>query len=100
MRPLPVCLSYTVSFISTVLILGFPAEIYSFGAEIVMGSLGIALGNPLAVFIFVPVLYPLKFTSVNEYLSLRYNCPIVKTIGSVSTLVSLVGFAAVHGSIL
>ena len=66
MSVLPVTLSYTVSFISTILLLGFPAEIYSFGAEIAMGSVGVMLGNLLAVFIFVPVLYPLKYTSINE----------------------------------
>ena len=66
MSVLPVTLSFTVSFISTILLLGFPAEIYSFGAEITTGLIGVIIGNLLAVVVFVPVIYPLKMTSVNE----------------------------------
>ncbi len=66
MKVLPVTLSFTVSYISTILILGFPAEIYSFGGQIVVTLIGVWLGTVFACIVFVPLLYPLRLTSVNE----------------------------------
>ncbi len=66
MKVIPVTLSFTVSYISTILILGFPAEIYSFGGEFIMTSFGTWIGIALSCVVFVPVLYPLQITSVNE----------------------------------
>ena len=65
----PAALSLTVSFISSILILGEPAEMYTFGGQLMISKLGWVLGAVLSTVIFVPVLHPLKLTSVNEVCS-------------------------------
>ena len=69
---IPVTLSLMVSFISTASLLGYPAEMYAHGTQYWMGSIGIALGSVLATFLCIPVLYPLKLTSVNQVCLFMY----------------------------
>ena len=59
-------LSLTVSFMSAASMLGYPAEIYTFGGQFWLGTLGWALGAFLSAVIYVPVLYPLQTTTSNE----------------------------------
>lgn len=66
MNIIPVTLSLMVSYISTITLLGYPTEMYSFGAQYWLCTIGVALGAFLACYVFVPVFYPLKLTSVNE----------------------------------
>ena len=63
---LPATISLTISFISTVLILGYPAEMYTFGGQFFLAAFGWALGYFLSGIIYVPVLYPLRTTTSNE----------------------------------
>ena len=63
---IPVTLSLMVSWISSNSILGFPAEMYAHGTQYWVGSIGIALGSVLAIVLCIPVLYPLRLTSVNQ----------------------------------
>ena len=66
MNIIPVTLSLMVSYISTLTLLGIPAEVYSYGGQYWLGSFGGAIGTSMACIIFVPVFYPLKLVSVNE----------------------------------
>lgn len=66
MNILPVTISMTVSYISTITMLGYPAEMYAFGAQFSLGIIAIGIGGCLACAVFVPVFYPLQLTSVNE----------------------------------
>ena len=63
---IPVTMSMMVSYISTISLLGYPAEMYAFGAQYWIGCFGIGLGSLMATYIFVPLFYNLKITSVNE----------------------------------
>lgn len=63
---LPISISLFASFISSILILGFPAEVYTNGGMFIITSIGICIGAILSAIIFVPVFYPLKLTSVNK----------------------------------
>ena len=65
-RLIPVSLSITASYVSALLVLGYPAEMYAFGGQWLLHAVGTALGAVLAAVLFVPVFYPLKLTSVNE----------------------------------
>lgn len=69
---LPVSISLMASFISAILLLGFPAETYAYGGLYWVHCAGNVLGALLAVILFVPVLYPLKLTSVNQVRIHRY----------------------------
>ena len=66
MRLFPVTLSILVSFLSSVLILGYPAEMYNQGTPMWFNAIGMALGAIVAALLFVPLFHPLKLTSVNE----------------------------------
>ena len=63
---LPAAISLAVSFISSISILGHPAEIYTFGGQYFLAKIGTCLGSVITCLIFVPVLYPLKTVTSNE----------------------------------
>mgnify|MGYP000008263243 CR=1 FL=1 len=66
MKLVPVTLSILVSFLSSVLILGYPAEMYNQGTAMWFNAIGMSLGAVVAALLFVPLFHPLKLTSVNE----------------------------------
>ena len=66
MQLIPVALSILVSFMSAILILGTPAEMYTKGTQYFLYIIGIMLAVVLAAQLFVPLLYPLKLTSSFE----------------------------------
>ena len=66
MSLLPVAMSICVSFISAILILGAPAEMYMYGTQYWITWIGLSLASLLAGLIFVPLLYPLNLTSSYE----------------------------------
>ena len=55
-----------VSFASSILVLGCPAEIYTFGGQYLLDGVGFSLGYILSGLIYVPVLYPLNTITANE----------------------------------
>ena len=70
---IPVTLSMMVSYISTINLLGYPAEMYAFGAQYWLGVFGVVLGACLASWVFVPLFYPLQLVSVNEVSPLAFK---------------------------
>ena len=78
LRVLPVALSYVVTFQSSILVLGFPAEAYAYGMQYSMNCVGVVAAYLLATVIVVPLFHPLKITSVYEYFQLRYGNNIVR----------------------
>ena len=63
---IPIMVSATVSYMSTITLLGYPAEMFAFGAQYWLGCISLTLGVIVAAVLFVPVFYPLKITSINE----------------------------------
>ncbi|KAH9509620.1 Sodium-coupled monocarboxylate transporter 1, partial [Bulinus truncatus] len=82
MSVLPVAISILVSFMSAILILGTPAEMYTQGTEYIVTLIGLCMGIILASLLFVPLLYPLKLTSVYEYLEVRFNSRCARLVGT------------------
>ena len=62
----PVAFSLTASFASAITLLGYPAEIYSNGTQFLMINLSYLIGTPICAFVFLPVFFKLKTTSVYE----------------------------------
>ena len=62
----PASVSLMVSFASSILVLGCPAEIYTFGGQFLLDGVGFALRYVLSGLIYVPVLYPLNTITANE----------------------------------
>ena len=60
------CVRHQVSFMSAILILGTPAEMYTAGTELFVHLGGVVLAIIIAALVFVPLLYPLKMTSSFE----------------------------------
>ncbi|XP_070577496.1 sodium-dependent multivitamin transporter-like isoform X2 [Ptychodera flava] len=73
MRALPVAMSFLVSFMSPITILGSPAEVYANGYMYSLGILSAFWAFPFFSAVLVPVFYGLKLNSSYEYLSLRFN---------------------------
>ena len=78
MKVLPVALSYVVTFQSSLLVLGAPAEVYAYGVQYCLVCVGVITSYLAATFIVVPIFHPLKMTSVNEYFLKRYNSNTVR----------------------
>lgn len=72
----PVTLSFVVTFQSSILMLGYPAEIYIYGTIVIYNIVGILFSFLFTAIFVVPVFYPLKLTSVYQYFHLRFrnNC--------------------------
>lgn len=69
----PVALSLVVTFQSSIMLLGFPAEVYLFGFMICLFNIGQCAAIYISTRMVVPLMYPLKITSVYHYLKLRYG---------------------------
>lgn len=89
MSLLPVIFSLAASYISAILFLGYPAETFAYGGQYLIRILGVALGAGSGVLLFVPIIYPLKLTSVNEYLWRRFESRLVQAMGCLTSLVGL-----------
>lgn len=82
MQLFPIAVSIMASFISAVLILGTPAEMYMAGTLYMIYIIGACIGCILASLCFVPLMYPLKLTSSYEYLERRFQARSVKVIAT------------------
>ncbi|KAL7632129.1 UNVERIFIED_CONTAM: hypothetical protein RMT77_017553 [Armadillidium vulgare] len=72
-KPLPVSMSLLTSYVSAISLLGFSGETYANGLQISTMTLGAILGITISLYLFIPVLYPLKLISSNEYIELRFK---------------------------
>ena len=66
LQTLPVALSILVSFISAIMVLGTPAEMYTQGTQMALKTIGYCLGLGLSSMLMVPLFYGLKITSSFE----------------------------------
>lgn len=66
MSVLPVSLSYVVTFMSSMFMLGFPAEMYLYGCTYIFSFVSIVLSSGMIIAILVPLYHPLKLTSLYE----------------------------------
>ncbi|KAL7630669.1 UNVERIFIED_CONTAM: hypothetical protein RMT77_019127 [Armadillidium vulgare] len=89
-KPLAVAMSLLTSYISAILFLGITGEIYAHGMQYSIVLLGFTLSIIVAIYFVLPILYPLKLTSVNEYIELRFKSKHLRTLISfISLLKSL-----------
>ena len=63
---LPVAVSLIMTRVSANDLLGTTAEMYFFGTQAIMDNLGKLLVYPIPILLIVPLIYPLKLTSILE----------------------------------
>jgi|SRR6218665_2237749 len=67
LKVLPTAISLVVSYQSAIMVLGYTAEMYSYGVQLLaFDGLGFALNIIFVERIIIPWLYPLKLVSVND----------------------------------
>jgi len=95
MPVIPTALSLLVSFQSGILILGVSSEMYMKGTTYFWYTIGVILGIPMAMFIYLPVFYNLKLVSAYEYLELRFKSRPVRLIGTTLFILNTLMYMAV-----
>ncbi|KAF2347514.1 Sodium/solute symporter [Trinorchestia longiramus] len=78
MTPVPIALSLTATFISSISILGNVGEVYGHGIQFMWGIIGSIFGVVLAAQVFAPIIYNMKLASINEYLERRFRSQLLK----------------------
>ncbi|XP_052718701.1 sodium-dependent multivitamin transporter-like [Crassostrea angulata] len=90
----PVTLSLMASFLSAVLVLGVPTEIYYHGTMYWVISFSNILTFPVAVHAFLPVFHRLEISSAYEYLEVRFS-KTIRTMGCIVFQVQMLLYMAV-----
>ncbi|XP_022311982.2 sodium-coupled monocarboxylate transporter 1-like [Crassostrea virginica] len=88
LKIVPVAISILVSFLSAILILGAPAEMYTKGTQYYLYVFGQMAAVVLATVLFVPLFYPLKLTSMYEYIELRFKSRSARLTATVINILS------------
>ncbi|BFZ08568.1 hypothetical protein BsWGS_11607 [Bradybaena similaris] len=78
MLMLPVAFSIFATYTSGIALVGLVTDIYMTGVMAAAICVGIALAYCLAAYTVVPLLYPLRLTSLYEYLQLRFQSNILR----------------------
>ncbi|KAB7502292.1 Sodium-coupled monocarboxylate transporter 1 [Armadillidium nasatum] len=97
LKPLPVSLSLITSYVSAMITIGYPGEVYANGLQISTVALGCPLAIIFSSYFLLPVLHSLKLTSINEYIELRFKS---KRLRFVIFLLSMVKVLAANGIVL
>ena len=92
---LPVALSFVVTFQSSLMILGVPAEVYGYGLKSALQTIGIMIAFISGAVITVPVFRPLQITSIYKYFNLRYGSNEVRFIAAAGGIIYLVFYMSV-----
>ena len=73
MHPVPVSLSLSATFLSSMTLLGIPAEIYTNGTIFFWIVVAMLIATTGAAHVFVPVFYNLNITSCFQYFEMRFG---------------------------
>ncbi|XP_059172355.1 sodium-dependent multivitamin transporter-like [Physella acuta] len=95
MGAIPVCMSVFATFQSAISLLGTPAEVYTYGTMTFYSVAGPVLSYVACLFTAIPLFYPLKLTSVNEYLERRYNSRFIRLLGTVTGIAATVTYMSI-----
>ncbi|XP_042880689.1 sodium-coupled monocarboxylate transporter 1-like [Penaeus japonicus] len=88
MNPIAVVMSLLGGVVSALSVLGNATEIYLYGTQLWVNLLGCIYGAVFVIFVLLPVFYPLCLATMNEYLQMRFNSPILRKLGSLTQIVN------------
>jgi len=66
MSAIPVAFSLMASFMSAITLLGVSSENYMYGTQFMLVNVSYILGTPLVAYVYLPVFFQLRLTSVYE----------------------------------
>uniref|UniRef100_A0A915D2Y8 Sodium-dependent multivitamin transporter n=1 Tax=Ditylenchus dipsaci TaxID=166011 RepID=A0A915D2Y8_9BILA len=95
MPRIPIALSLLTSFLSGILMLGLPAEIFQRGTHIWMSFIVGGLASLITAIVFLPVFYKIKCTCIHEYFIHRYNSKLIRRSFSAIFLVFILVYMAI-----
>lgn len=95
LRSIPVALSFVVTFQSSLMLLGVPADVYGYGLKLSFSAIGAMTAFIVGACITVPVFRPLKITSIYKYFSLRYGSNEVRFMAATLGVIYFVFYMAV-----
>lgn len=73
MGTLPVALSMLASFLSSITLMGQPAEVYLFGPQLWLFGVAAFLAIPVINYVMIPFFHKLQITSAYEYFGIRFG---------------------------
>ncbi|KAJ9591153.1 hypothetical protein L9F63_002308, partial [Diploptera punctata] len=73
MGTVPVALSMLAGFLSSITLMGQPAEVYLFGPQLWLFGVASFFCIPIVGYIFIPFYHKMQFTSAYEYFGQRFN---------------------------
>ncbi|PNF32377.1 hypothetical protein B7P43_G10101 [Cryptotermes secundus] len=73
MGTIPVAVSMLAGFLSSITLMGQPAEVYLFGPQLWMFGLSSFISIPIISYIFIPFYHKMQYTSAYEYFGQRFN---------------------------
>lgn len=69
----PLSFTLMVSFMSAITMLGYSAEYYVYGTQLIALYFGVSLGIPVVVYVYLPVFFKLQKTSVYEVITIHMS---------------------------
>merc|ERR1719209_1302586 len=87
MNPIMVAMSTMIGAISSISVVGNPAEMYAYGTQLWSNLFGMCLGFVYVHLVILTVLYPLKITSVYTYIEKRFQSPALRTFTVCTTFI-------------
>uniref|UniRef100_A0A671YG72 Solute carrier family 5 member 8 n=2 Tax=Sparus aurata TaxID=8175 RepID=A0A671YG72_SPAAU len=91
---LPVSMSMTASYMSSITVLSNPAEVYCFGAIFAYLCVSYVLSTVVVSEVFLPIYYRLGINSIYEYLELRFN-KATRLLGTVLCILNITLFSGI-----
>ncbi|KAI3389095.1 hypothetical protein SNEBB_006400 [Seison nebaliae] len=85
----PLAMSLVASFMSAITVLGFPKEIYVYGAQFSLIFIAFCFVMTTVAYVFLPVFYELNLFSVYDYLEKRF-CTKVSSLGSFLFIIQMI----------
>ncbi|CAL4068790.1 unnamed protein product [Meganyctiphanes norvegica] len=89
MSPIPSAISMLAGTISAISLLGNSGEMYYYGSQLWTNCIGTVIGGTLVALIIIPVVYPLKLTSMYKYFELRWESQGLKKFITIVQLVNM-----------
>ncbi|XP_060083301.1 sodium-dependent multivitamin transporter-like [Ylistrum balloti] len=88
----PVAISLMVSYESGIMMLGIPAEVYTYGMQLGISYFGFFIADMTSRQVFVPALRELEITSVYEYLELRFKSHGIRIFATVLSMFYMINY--------